>query len=46
MVFVVCFFFFFVGSDKGENEAMESCKYQPPYSAAYRNLLGHFEIKV
>lgn len=26
---VFCGFFFFAGSDKGENEAMESCKYQP-----------------
>lgn len=38
--------FFFVGSDKGENEAMESCKYQPPHSAEYRNLFGLFGIKV
>lgn len=38
--------FFFVGSDKGENEAMESCKYQPLRSAEYRNLFGQFGIKV
>jgi len=39
-------FFFFAGSDKGENEAMESCKYQPLYSAEYRNVLGQFKRKV
>lgn len=35
--------FFFAGSDKGENEAIESCKYQPLYSAEYKNLLGQLE---